>query len=159
RSVWRRRSTARLFNQKRKEVVMQTSTKRTTSKKVVQKPKPEADAGPVIHGQPDESPEFNQTERESLHPEPNVKRRGRKPKYRKECARVAKAMCRQGATDYDLAQEFEVATTTIWRWCAKYPEFCSAIKVEKASFDDRVERSLAQRALGYTYHAEKPFRY
>jgi hypothetical protein len=68
-------------------------------------------------------------------------------------------MCKLGATDYDLAQEFEVATSTIWRWCSKYPEFCSAIKVEKASFDDRVERSLAQRALGYSYHAEKPFQY
>jgi hypothetical protein len=33
------------------------------------------------------------------------------------------------------------------------------MKVEKASYDDRVERSLAQRALGYSYHAEKPFRY
>jgi hypothetical protein len=64
---------------------MQTSTKKRTSKKAAslrrpQKPKPEAEAGPVIHGQPEESPEFNQTERESLHPEPNVTRRGRKPK-------------------------------------------------------------------------------
>jgi hypothetical protein len=25
--------------------------------------------------------------------------------------------------------------------------------------DDRVERSLAQRPLGYSYHAEKPFQY
>jgi hypothetical protein len=72
---------------------------------------------------------------------------------------MAKAMCKLGATDYDLAQEFEVATSTIWRWCSKHPEFCSAIKVAKASYDDRVERSLAQRALGYSYHAEKPFQY
>ena len=113
----------------------------------------------MIDGQPEESPELNQTERASLRPEPDVKRRGRKTKYRKEFARIAKVMCRQGATDYDLAQEFEVATSTIWRWCSKYPEFCSAIKVEKAAYDDRVERSLAQRALGYTYHAEKPFQY
>jgi hypothetical protein len=76
-----------------------------------------------------------------------VKRRGRKTKYRKEFARIAKAMCKLGATDYDLAQEFEVATSTIWRWSSKYPEFCSVMKVEKASFDDRVEWSLAQRAL------------
>ena len=31
--------------------------------------------------------------------------------------------------------------------------------MEKASYDDRVERSLAQRALGYSFHAEKPFQY
>ena len=132
---------------------MQISTKRTTSKKAAslrrpQKPKPEAEAGPVIHGQPEESPELNQTERASLRPEPDVKRRGRKTKYGKEFAAIAKAMCKLGATDYDLAQEFKVATSTIWRWCSKYLEFCSAIKVEKASYDDRVERGLAQRTLG-----------
>jgi hypothetical protein len=88
-----------------------------------------------------------------------VKRRGRKTKYRKEVTRIAKAMSKLGATDYELAQEFGVATSTIWRWCSKYPEFCSAIKVEKASFDDRVELALAHRALGYSYHAEKPFQY
>jgi hypothetical protein len=104
----------------------------------------------------EQRPEFSQTEEAILHAEPDVKRRGRKSKYRKEYARIAKAMCRQGATDYDLAQEFEVATSTIWRWCSKYPEFCNAIKVEKASYDDRVERSLAQRALGYSYHAGSP---
>jgi hypothetical protein len=31
--------------------------------------------------------------------------------------------------------------------------------VKKAAYDDRVERGLAQRALGYSYHAEKPFQY
>ena len=30
---------------------------------------------------------------------------------------------------------------------------------EKTPFDDRVERSLAQRAMGYTYHAEKVFHF
>jgi hypothetical protein len=113
----------------------------------------------VANAAPEQCPEYSQNERASLSPETDVKRRGRKSKYRKEFARIAKAMCRQGATDYELAQEFEVATSTIWRWCSKYPEFCNAIKVEKASFDDRVERSLAQRALGYSYHAEKPFQY
>jgi hypothetical protein len=107
----------------------------------------------------EQRPEFSQKEQAGLHPESDVKRRGRKSKYRKEFARIAKAMCRQGPTDYELAQEFEVATSTIWRWCSKYPEFCNAIKVEKASYDDRVERGLAQRALGYSYHAEKPFQY
>jgi hypothetical protein len=113
----------------------------------------------VADAAPEQRPEFGQTERAILDPEPDVKRRGRKTKYRKEFARIAKAMCKHGATDYDLAQEFEVATSTIWRWCSKYPEFCNAIKVEKGSYDDRVERGLAQRALGYSYHAEKPFQY
>jgi hypothetical protein len=124
---------------------MHTKTKMTTSKK-----------GANL----DQSRALEQwSEPRPTHPEPDVKRRGRKPKYRKEFAAIAKAMCKLGATDYDLAQEFEVATSTIWRWCSKYPEYCNAIKVEKASYDDRVERSLAQRALGYSYHAEKLFQH
>jgi hypothetical protein len=146
---------------------METSTKKTRSKKGAnfhrsQKPRPAAPttkAGTVTDARPEQCSESSQTDHAILHSEPDAKRRGRKPKYRKEFAAIAKAMCKLGATDYDLAQEFEVATSTIWRWCSKYPEFCSAIKVEKASFDDRVERSLAQRALGYSYHAEKPFQY
>jgi hypothetical protein len=145
---------------------MQTSTKKTRSKAVnlhrSRKPNtsaPTTKEETVADAPPGQCPEFNETERASLHAEPDVKRRGRKPKYRKEFAAIAKAMCKLGATDYDLAQEFEVATSTIWRWCSKYLEFCSAIKVEKAAYDDRVERSLAQRALGYSYHAEKPFQY
>jgi hypothetical protein len=73
----------------------------------------------------EQRPEFSQKEQAGLHPESDVKRRGRKSKYRKEFARIAKAMCRQGATDYELAQEFEVATSTIWRWCSKCPEFAA----------------------------------
>jgi hypothetical protein len=146
---------------------MRTSKKKTTSKmatnfhhaKKRKTAAPTTKAGTAAEAAPEECLEFSQTERANPQPEPDVKRRGRKPKYRKEFARIAKAMGRQGATDYDLAQEFEVATSTIWRWCSKYPEFCNAIKVEKASYDDRVERSLAQRALGYSYHAEKPFQY
>jgi hypothetical protein len=62
-----------------------------------------------------------------------------------------------GATDADLAEAFGVQTVTIWRWSTANPEFCSALKVEKGEFDDRVERSLAQRAVGYSYDAVKVF--
>jgi hypothetical protein len=102
---------------------MGTSTKKTTSNKSArfhrsQKPKaaaPTTKAGTVADAPPGQCPEFSQSERASPHPEPGVKRRGRKPKYRKEYARIAKAMCKYGATDYELAQEFEVATSTIDR--------------------------------------------
>ena len=88
---------------------------RTTSKKAAslhrsEKPKTTPStikAGAVADAQPEQCPESNQNERAILdpqHPQPDVNRRGRKPKYRKEYARIAKAMCRQGATDYDLAR-------------------------------------------------------
>jgi hypothetical protein len=46
---------------------------------------------------------------------------------------------------------------TLQRWAAKYPEFRDAIKLAKAAADDRVERSLYERACGYHYEAVKIF--
>jgi hypothetical protein len=89
--------------------------------------------------------------------EPRVYRQpmGRPPTYKPEYAAIAKAMCKLGATDYELAQEFEVTTSTIWRWSVAHDDFCSALKVGKDMYDDRIERNLAQRALGYTFNATK----
>lgn len=83
---------------------------------------------------------------------------GRPPKYRPEFCAVAESMCANGATDYELAMEFGVDVRTIWRWTTKYPEFCQALKA-KAGYDDRIERKLAERALGYTYDSEKVFQF
>ena len=47
----------------------------------------------------------------------------------------------------------------IWRWRAKHEEFCNAVKAGKEAFDDRVERSLAQRAIGYSFQVEKVFHF
>jgi len=59
----------------------------------------------------------------------------------------------------ELAEEFEVKTSTIWRWRCKYPEFCSALEEGKDAWDNRIERGLAIRAAGYSYHSEKLFHY
>ena len=82
---------------------------------------------------------------------------GRPTKYKPEYAEQAEKLCRLGATDPDLADFFKVNTTTIWRWAGRYPEFCSAIKVGKEAADDRVERSLYQKAIGYTFDSVKVF--
>lgn len=82
---------------------------------------------------------------------------GRPTKYKPEYARVAEALCRRGATDFDLAEEFEVDTSTIWRWSCKHEDFYKALHISKGMYDDRVERSLAQRAAGYAVHTEKVF--
>jgi hypothetical protein len=85
--------------------------------------------------------------------------RGRPTKYRDAYARIAETMCRLGATDYDLAQAFDVTTFTIWKWQTQHENFSNALKVRKGEFDDRIERSLAQRAAGYTFDTEKVFNY
>jgi len=64
-------------------------------------------------------------------------------------------LCKLGATDEELASFFHVSVRTLYRWKAKYPDFCQAIKSAGESADERVERSLYHRAVGYTYDAVK----
>lgn len=82
---------------------------------------------------------------------------GRPPEYRPEFVRVAHAMAKLGGTDFEIAEELGVSTFTIWNWRSKYPEFSNALLEGKEAFDNRIERSLAQRAAGYSYHSEKIF--
>jgi len=77
--------------------------------------------------------------------------------YQDRYADQARKLCQLGATDRDLAEFFEVTTVTIWRWQARYPEFCAALHRAKDAADDRVERSLYARATGYTFDSEKLF--
>jgi hypothetical protein len=77
--------------------------------------------------------------------------------YQDRYAHEARKLCQLGATDRDLAEFFDVTTVTIWRWQARYPEFFAALNRNKDAADDRVERSLYQRATGYTYDSEKIF--
>ena len=50
-----------------------------------------------------------------------------------------------------------IGITTLERWKKYYPEFRGALKVSKDVFDDKIERSLAQRAIGYSHPAVKAF--
>jgi hypothetical protein len=81
--------------------------------------------------------------------------RGRPTLYRPEYSAIARKMTAMGATDRDLAEAFGVTVVTIWRWQTAHEDFCSALKIEKGEFDNRVERSLAQRAVGYSFPAVK----
>jgi hypothetical protein len=80
---------------------------------------------------------------------------GRPSRYKPEYAGLAAKLCELGATDEDIAEAFGVALRSIYRWKAEYPEFCHALKVGKGKPDDRVERSLYLRAVGYSYDATK----
>ncbi len=82
---------------------------------------------------------------------------GRPSEYIPQYAHVARLMCANGATDAELADAFGVTVVTIWRWQATHSEFCNALSIAKGEYDDRIERSLAQRALGYTFDAVRIF--
>lgn len=84
---------------------------------------------------------------------------GRPTAYKPEFAEQARKLCEFGATDIELADFFKVNVATIYRWRNSHPEFCEAVKVGKDACDDRVERSLYQRAVGYTFESEKVFQF
>jgi hypothetical protein len=90
-------------------------------------------------------------------PDPVIRRKpGQPPVYRKEFARMAEKHCELGATDADLADLFEVSTTAIENWYHRHPEFGAAVRRGKAEvFDPKVQRSLAQRALGYAVDVQE----
>ena len=85
--------------------------------------------------------------------------RGRPTSYDPDFADQARKLCRLGATDYELADFFEVDVRTIYRWKHTYEEFCQSLVVGKEQADDRVERALYNRAVGYSFESEKIFSY
>jgi hypothetical protein len=70
-------------------------------------------------------------------------------KYRPEFVGLARQACEAGATDLELGRLFDVSEMTINRWKLVHQEFALALRIGKEVADDRVERSLYQRALGY----------
>jgi hypothetical protein len=82
---------------------------------------------------------------------------GRPSLYRPEYCEQAAKLCQLGATDIEIADFFDVNKVTLYRWQAQYPEFCNSIKTAKEAADERVERSLYQKATGYTHDSEKLF--
>lgn len=80
---------------------------------------------------------------------------GRPSSYRKEFAEQAAKLCQLGATDDELADFFGVHRVTVYRWKIEHDEFCNAIKSGKQHVDERVERSLFERAVGYSFDSEE----
>jgi hypothetical protein len=75
---------------------------------------------------------------------------GRPTKYKPEMAEQARLATGRGFTDKDLARLFGVDERTINRWKDDYPEFCQSLQAGKVICDEAVEKSLFQRAMGYT---------
>lgn len=76
---------------------------------------------------------------------------GRPTKYDPKYAVQAAKLCALGATDAQMAEFFCVNISTITQWKLTHPEFSASIKDAKEAADQNVERSLYQRAMGYTH--------
>lgn len=80
-----------------------------------------------------------------------AKAMGRPSKYRPEFVEQAQKLCKLGATDLEIADFFGITVRTLFRWKNDYDDFCHALNESKAIPDERVERSLFHRAIGYEH--------
>ena len=83
--------------------------------------------------------------------------RGRPTKFKPEYVQKVVPLCEHGFTDQELADFFEIDIATLYRWKSAHPEFRDAIKSAGEIADERVERSLYQKAVGYEQNAVKVF--
>lgn len=77
-------------------------------------------------------------------------RTGRPTKYDPQFhPRLAEAWAAAGKTELEIAAKLGVCEKTLNTWKTKHPAFLQALKAGKVEPDDRVERSLFERAIGY----------
>jgi len=76
---------------------------------------------------------------------------GRKSEYSESLLPAVRKLCALGATDKDLAEALGVSEQTINNWKGAHEDFSIALKEAKALSDSAVERSLFERATGYSH--------
>jgi hypothetical protein len=84
-------------------------------------------------------------------------KRGRPTKFSVERCERAYSLAAAGATDPEIAEGVGISVATLYLWRHQHPEFLEATRLGKDAADERVERSLYHRALGYSQPAVKIF--
>lgn len=82
---------------------------------------------------------------------------GRPSKFDSVDMRFVRYMARKGATDQQIADELGVHIQTVYKWKKAHPEFFEQLKSWKEEADEVVEKSLYQRAVGYSCKETKVF--
>ena len=82
---------------------------------------------------------------------------GRPSSYQEKFARQAAMACSAGFTDKELGDLLGFCERTINTWKVEHVEFAAALKSGKETADERVERSLYHKAVGYRHDAVKIF--
>lgn len=60
-------------------------------------------------------------------------------------------LAQKGFTDAEIAKALGIAVDTIYDWRKNKPEFSEALKLGKDEADAKVERSLYEKATGYSH--------
>lgn len=79
------------------------------------------------------------------------KKGGRPSKFSKNIQRKIRKLALRGFTDDDIAEIIDVTKQTLNNWKKKYSEFFDSLKNWKLLADQKVERSLYERACGYSH--------
>ena len=69
----------------------------------------------------------------------------------------AQALASLGLTEKEISVKMNIAMSTLSKWKGEYPEFSEALKQGKIEPDEKVERSLYERAVGYYHDSVKIF--
>jgi len=77
--------------------------------------------------------------------------------YKPDYVAMARLLGAEGLTDRELAVELGVSRSTIFRWRAAHPDFAEATRLGKAVANERVERALYERAIGYEEEAVRVY--
>jgi len=83
---------------------------------------------------------------------------GRPTKFSKKLAERIYFLTRKGLTDEEACFIVDISRETLYEW-KDSGRFSDALKDGKAQIDERVERCLLSRAMGYTHEEEKIFQY
>ena len=82
---------------------------------------------------------------------------GRPSTYRERYAAAAALLARIGATDAQLADFFGIRFSTLQSWYCRHKTFRDAVYDGREALKPLIERSLAMKAIGYTWDSEKVF--
>lgn len=85
--------------------------------------------------------------------------RGRPSTFRPEFVEQVQKLAAYGATEFEIARFFKKSDSGWKKWKHLHPELVAALKLGKTEPDDRVERSLYTRAVGYSFQSEKVFQF
>jgi hypothetical protein len=80
-------------------------------------------------------------------------------KFKSEYIDQARKLCKLGAIDEEIADFFDVSVRTLHRWKLRHPKLGKAMTAGKRRADERVERALYHRAVGFTFRETKVFQY
>ena len=70
---------------------------------------------------------------------------------------LAEAWAAAGKIEEEIAEKLGISRATLKTWKREHPAFLAAVKAGKEPSNDRVKRSLFERAVGYSHPSEEIF--